>query len=95
MVRSALKSELAKRGLSGLIRANASGCLDACEFGVSVVIYPEGVWYGGVTTADVPEIVEQHLVNGRVVERLVIRDPRYTTAALTYPPIQLETGRAR
>ena len=52
------------------MRANASGCLDACEFGVSVVVYPEQVWYGGVTTADVDEIVERHLIGGEVVERL-------------------------
>jgi (2Fe-2S) ferredoxin len=38
-----------------------------------VVVYPEGVWYGGVTAADVPEIVESHLVNGKPVERLRLR----------------------
>jgi (2Fe-2S) ferredoxin len=39
-----------------------------------MVVYPEGVWYGGVTPADVPEIVDRHLVGGAPVERLVIRD---------------------
>ncbi len=72
-IREALKEELRKRGLRGLARANAAGCLDACEFGPSMVVYPEGVWYGGVTVADVPEIVESHLVNGKPVERLLIR----------------------
>jgi (2Fe-2S) ferredoxin len=72
-IREAFKAELKKRNLKGIVRANASGCLDACAHGPSVVVYPEGVWYGGVTPADVPEIVESHLVGGRPVERLVIR----------------------
>ncbi len=69
-VREALKEELKRRGLKGTVRANSARCLDACAFGASVVVYPEGVWYGGVTAADVPEIVESHLVQGRPVERL-------------------------
>jgi (2Fe-2S) ferredoxin len=73
-VREALKAELARRGLQGRVRANAAGCLDACDRGVAVVVYPEGVWYGGVTVADVPEIVERHLVGGQPVERLRLRD---------------------
>jgi (2Fe-2S) ferredoxin len=72
-VRDAFKGELARRGLRGKIRANGSGCLDACATGPTVVVYPEGVWYGGVTAADVPEIVESHLVNGTPVERLRLR----------------------
>ncbi len=72
-VHSAFKAELARRGLRGRIRANSAGCLDACAFGVSVVIYPEGVWYGGVKPEDVNEIIEQHLIGGRPVERLRMR----------------------
>jgi (2Fe-2S) ferredoxin len=71
-VREAFKDQVAKRGLKGSVRANAAGCLDACEHGVSVVVYPENVWYGRVTLQDVDEIVEEHLVNGRPVERLRI-----------------------
>jgi (2Fe-2S) ferredoxin len=67
---AAFKREVAARGLTGVVRANASGCLDACEHGPSVVVYPEGVWYGHVTVADVPAIVEEHLLGGRPVERL-------------------------
>lgn len=69
-VRAALKNEIARRGLERSARANASGCLDACAHGPTVVVYPEGVWYGGVRVEDVAEIVESHLVNGVPVERL-------------------------
>lgn len=71
-IRAALKAELKRRGLRD-VRANAAGCLDACADGASVVVYPEGVWYGGVRVEDVPEIVEEHLVGGRPVARLVRR----------------------
>ncbi len=68
----AFKSELAKVGLSSEVRAQRAGCLDTCEFGAAVVIYPDNVWYGNVREADVPEIVRSHLVEGRPVERLRI-----------------------
>ena len=69
-IRSALREELARRGLKKQIRVNTAGCLDACADGPSIVVYPEGVWYGHVRVEDVPEIVESHLVNGIPVERL-------------------------
>ena len=64
------KEELHQRGLKGRMRANAAGCLDGCSFGTSVVVYPEGVWYGGVEVKDVVEIIEAHLLGGAPVERL-------------------------
>lgn len=73
-IRTALKDEIARRGLKKQVRANAAGCLDACAHGPSIVVYPEGVWYGHVRVEDVPEIVESHLVNGVPVERLRLRD---------------------
>ncbi len=72
-IRAALKEELSRRGLKGQVRANAAGCLDACAHGPTVVVYPEGVWYGGVRMEDVPEIVERHLIGGEPVERLRLR----------------------
>jgi (2Fe-2S) ferredoxin len=61
-------------GLSGKVRINKSGCLDQCEHGPTVVVYPEAVWYGGVRPEDAAEIVREHLVGGRAVERLRIPD---------------------
>ena len=71
-LRDRFKQALAKRGLKGEMRANAAGCLDQCENGCSVVVYPEQVWYGHVTVDDVDEIVDTHLVGGRLVERLLM-----------------------
>ncbi len=67
------KTKLGKRGLN-LVRANKSGCLDQCELGPTVVVYPEAVWYGHVQPEDVDEIIESHIVNGQPVERLRIPD---------------------
>jgi (2Fe-2S) ferredoxin len=75
-VRDALKAELTKRGLSKVIRANNAGCLDQCEHGVSVVVYPEQVWYGGVTVDDVTEIVEKHLIGDEPVTRLLMPETK-------------------
>jgi len=72
-VRAALKAEMKRRGLEAATRVNGAGCLDACADGPTVVIYPEGVWYGGVKPEDAAEIVESHLVRGQPVERLRIK----------------------
>ncbi len=71
-IREKFKKELYDRGLKGRMRANASGCLDQCENGCTVVVYPEQVWYGHVTPDDVNEIIEEHLLGGRPVERLLM-----------------------
>ncbi len=82
-VRDALKTALAERGLNRDIRANAAGCLDQCAHGVAMVVYPEQVWYGNVTVADIEEIVDRHLVAGEVVTRLLIAgQPRLPTEPL-------------
>lgn len=71
------KAGLAKRGLKGKIRANSSGCLDACATGVTVLVYPDDIWYGHVTAEDVEEIIEEHLVNGRPVARLRLPESNF------------------
>ena len=69
------KVKLAQRGIPGdKVRANKSGCLDQCELGPTVVVYPEAIWYGHVTPADVDEIIESHILNNKPVERLIIPD---------------------
>jgi len=75
-LRKALKSELKRRGLKPRARANEAGCLDQCELGPVVVIYPQAIWYGGVTLADVPRIVEETVIGGRVLEDLRIPDEK-------------------
>jgi len=69
-IRARFKELVARHGLATRVRANMAGCLDACENGVTVVVYPEGVWYGHVTLADVDEIFTRHVLNGVIVERL-------------------------
>ena len=54
------------------MRINKAGCLDRCEEGPVVVVYPEEVWYTYVDKTDIDEIIDEHLVNGRIVERLRI-----------------------
>jgi len=56
----------------GGVRINSAGCLGRCAEGPTVVVYPEGVWYTYRDERDLDEIIEQHLVHGRIVERLVI-----------------------
>jgi len=57
-------------GLANRVRINKSGCLDQCEHGPTVVVYPDAIWYGKVRPEDAAEIVAEHLVAGRPVERL-------------------------
>jgi (2Fe-2S) ferredoxin len=71
-VREAIKKRLGALGIKDRVRANNAGCLDQCEHGVALVVYPEQVWYGGVTVEDVEEIVERHIVGGEFVKRLMI-----------------------
>jgi len=61
-------------GLAGKIRINKAGCLDQCEHGPTVVVYPDAVWYGHVQPEDAEEIVNEHLLAGRPVDRLRLAD---------------------
>ena len=70
------KSLVKAAGLAGpgQVRVNKAGCLDRCAAGPVAVVYPEGVWYSFVDKADIEEIVESHLKNGKTVQRL-LTDP--------------------
>jgi (2Fe-2S) ferredoxin len=85
-LQKAFKKALAERGLARRIRANKSGCLDQCEHGPTVVVYPDGVWYGGVRESDVAEIVDRHLVGGEPVARLRLADACVNTATCPHRP---------
>lgn len=73
-LRDYLKKRIKELGINSDIRVNSSGCLDACEFGASIVIYPEQIWYGGVSMENVEEIIQSHLIQNHPVERLLIKD---------------------
>ena len=68
------KARVHAAGMSGPdgVRVNSAGCLDRCEEGPVLVVYPEGTWYTYLNTADIDEIVDEHLIHGRPVERLKI-----------------------
>jgi (2Fe-2S) ferredoxin len=80
------KQKLAAVGLKGKVRANQSGCLDQCEHGPNVVVYPEAVWYGRVTPADVDEIIQSHILGGVPVARLMIADQCLNTSSCEHRP---------
>ncbi len=67
------KARIKAAGLAGpgQVRVNKAGCLDRCAAGPVAVVYPEGVWYSYVDRSDVDEIVDAHLIGGRVVTRLL------------------------
>lgn len=69
-----MKSKVKKLKLNGAgsVRINRAGCLDRCGEGPLMVVYPEAVWYTFIDQEDLDEIIESHLVNGKVVKRLVI-----------------------
>lgn len=90
-VRDAFERELKARGLQygklkkgcnpeGTVVLTECGSVGFCAIGAAVMVYPDGVWYAQVRAKDVPEIVEEHIVNGRVVERLaLLRVPKPST----------------
>jgi (2Fe-2S) ferredoxin len=68
------KEQVKAAGLAGpgQVRVNKAGCLDRCSAAPVAVVYPEGVWYSYVDVSDIDEIVESHLKNGQIVQRLLI-----------------------
>lgn len=73
-VRDYAKDRIKELKLSGpsKVRINMAGCLDRCSQGPVIVIYPEETWYTYVDEEDIDEIINEHLVNGRIVERLLL-----------------------
>jgi len=66
----------------GSIRINSSGCLDRCELGPTMVVYPQGIWYHYLDESDIDEIIDSHLLNDQVVERLLMPEPANVQSSL-------------
>ena len=75
-VRDYLKARIKELGLDKEIRINQAGCLDRCEDGPALVIYPEGVWYRPTNIAEAEEIIQTHLIGGGRVDRLMLPNTR-------------------
>ncbi|PJC04847.1 MAG: 2Fe-2S ferredoxin [Gallionellales bacterium CG_4_9_14_0_8_um_filter_55_61] len=74
-MRDYVKDRVKQLGLSSdtnRIRINSAGCMNRCDEGPVIVVYPEGIWYTYVDESDLDEIIEEHLKHGRIVERLKI-----------------------
>ena len=79
-LRDHMKKRATALGLGKTVRINLAGCLDRCELGPVLVVYPEGIWYRVGSPADVDEILQVHLVEGRRVERLMLQPTDKTLA---------------
>jgi len=71
-LRDYMKARAKELGIES-VRVNSAGCLDRCELGPVLVIYPDGVWYSVQTFDDIDEILDAHVINGNVVERLMLQ----------------------
>ena len=74
---TAFKTALKEKNLPIKVRSQKAGCLDICNFGPTLVIYPEGVFYVNVQLSDVSEIIEEHIIHNRPVTRLVLDKSKY------------------
>jgi (2Fe-2S) ferredoxin len=69
-----LKARVQERGLKDRVIVSRTGCLKHCSRGITLAVYPDNVWYGGVVEGDLDEICELHIAGGRAVERLLMPD---------------------
>lgn len=74
-LKAALEAEIARAGMDKEVKVIETGCFGFCRFGPNMMIYPEGVFYCGVQEEDVVELIEEHVIKGRVVDRLLYREP--------------------
>ena len=82
-IHDALVEEIAKKGLEEEVKVVGTGCFGLCALGPVVIVYPEGTFYSCVTAEDVPEIVEEHFLKGRPVQRLVYHETKAADGATT------------
>ena len=69
-----MKQELQENGLTEEVKVVKTGCFGLCALGPIMIVYPEGAFYSMVKPEDVPEIVEEHLLKGRIVNRLLYQE---------------------
>ncbi len=88
-LRAYAKTRIKELGMAGAggVRVNTAGCLDRCEEGPCLVVYPEAVWYTYVDEEDLDEIIESHVINGRPVKRLFLPEPPETVARVIPAPV--------
>ncbi len=79
-LKNALKLEITRRNLKKEYRINSAGCLDVCEHGAAMVIYPQNIWYGAVKLGDVSQIVEQSIVGDKIIQKLIIPSKKKDSA---------------
>ncbi|TAL58041.1 MAG: (2Fe-2S) ferredoxin domain-containing protein [Bacteroidetes bacterium] len=73
----AFKQKLKAKNLLIKVRAQRTGCLDVCNYGQTIVVYPEGIFYVGAELEDVDEIIEEHIINNRPIQRLILDKNKY------------------
>ena len=73
----AFRKKLKEKELPVKVRAQRAGCLDVCHYGQTIAVYPEGVFYVGVELKDVDEIIEEHIIGNRPVQRLLLSPDKY------------------
>lgn len=96
---AAIKKEfetlIKERGLENDVSVVGTGCFGLCAVGPIVIVYPEGAFYSGMKVEDVAEIVDEHLVKGRLVQRLLYKEnPTNTSSRLSPRPISIRNRRA-
>jgi (2Fe-2S) ferredoxin len=72
-IRQEFRREFVRQSVPASVKETQCICFGICSYGPNVIVYPDGVVYSGVTPRDVPDIVREHLIGGRVVERLLFR----------------------
>ncbi len=75
-LRSDLKKQITSLGLNSEIRINVSGCLGQCAHGPAMVIYPQGIWYGNIQPSDLNEILNQSILDDKIIGRLKIKQDK-------------------
>ncbi len=87
VLKEALEAEIARVGLDKEVKVIETGCFGFCRLGPNMMVYPEGVFYCQVHEQDVPQIVEEHLLKGRVVERLLYTEPQTEKSVVDFEDI--------